>query len=377
MSGTYSVNLPLKDWKVHVRERTQSLTTGDECGPLKTGDAFSLVSWPELSESLDPKLRRTTKCYYNSFRSTPREQLSDDISLSRNSTPCEESSGTVVASLKSYPKQGSQFNKFDDALEVICKGTKLMKTINFPTVIVKHLAGTLDKSKVYYINLEVTTENFTWELPAIMFSSPYARKKTRFAELLPFGLMKISKSFCLTPILQRKHFRRLFHSGFTFKIKSLIPGRAFDVCRENCWNRYDLRETNMQSLPTEIIEFDIKQMSLHIFKTIWPLKHRAKHSKGLRRSNTSEQRKLRSLGRVNLEEMEIPSDTADLKHTPFCKKIEPPRLGSNGGSTIWDFSIKLPPKINTNKNDQPDTFQKDSLTCLDELDKYCCISVIT
>jgi len=370
MSGMYCRSL-----KVCITEGAQSLTTVDEYVPLKMGYPFSLVSDTQLSESLDPKVRCGAKCY-NRFRSIPCEQLSDDISLSQG-TPCEESSDTVDPNLKSHPQQGSQCNNLDDVLEVIGKGTKLMKTINFPTVIVKHLTGTLEKSMVYYSILELATEEFTGELAALMFSSPYAHKETRFAELLPFGLMKISKSFCLTPILQRKRYRRLFRSGFSFKIKSLIPGRAFDGCRGNSWNRYDLKKTNLQSLPKQIIELDISQMSLYIFKKIWPLKHRAKHSKGLRRSNTSKQRKLRSLGRVNLEEMEIPSGTADLKHSPICKKSELPTQGSNGVSKIWDFSISIPPKTKLNQNAQPDTFHKDSLTCLDELDKYWCISVTT
>merc|ERR1719233_950821 len=137
--------------------------------------------------------------------------------------------------------------------------------------------------------LELEIDEYKRKLPAVMFSSPYAHRKTRFAELLPLGLMKNTTSFYLTPILHRKRFRRVFRKGCCFKINSLIPGRAIDGNLEGSWSRYDFSKKSMRGLAMELLELDISQMSLHIFKTVIPLKNRIKHRKKTRTSNTIEQ----------------------------------------------------------------------------------------
>jgi len=112
--------------------------------------------------------------------------------------------------------------------EVFAKGTKFMKSIDYPTVIVKFLNGKIDKSMIYHVILEPDAGESTWKIPSLLFSNPYAHKKTSYAELLPLYFSKISTSVILSPMLLRKRFRRLFLSGCTFKVKTFIAGRTFD-----------------------------------------------------------------------------------------------------------------------------------------------------
>merc|ERR1719285_922397 len=190
----------------------------------------------ELSESSERKHRYDSSSYTLSrsvWHSTNKPFSS------RESTPCDESSGALEArwiggenekkisskyekkmyNMRSKPQPEFEQKKGDDVFQVTGKGTKLMKSLNLPTLIVKCLTGKLDKGRVYFVVMEVGPE-LKSEFPALMFSSPYAHKKTRYAELLPFGLVEGSKSVCLTPLLERKRCRRVFHRGFSFNIKS-------------------------------------------------------------------------------------------------------------------------------------------------------------
>jgi hypothetical protein len=62
--------------------------------------------------------------------------------------------------------------EFEDIFEVISKGTELMKSMNFPKVIVKNITSVLEKAKVYNVILEVETDYFVGQIPALIFSSP-------------------------------------------------------------------------------------------------------------------------------------------------------------------------------------------------------------
>jgi len=102
------------------------------------------------------------------------------------------------------------------AVEVISDGTKLMKTIKMPTVIVKFLNGDLQKSKVYYAKLWVDTSEYLGEIPAILFSSHNKFERTEYCELLPLLIgksKKIPDRFSLKPMLRSKGWKRIFNKG--------------------------------------------------------------------------------------------------------------------------------------------------------------------
>jgi len=122
----------------------------------------------------------------------------------------------------------------NDILEVVGKGTKLMKSINYPTVIVQLQMESLKKSAMYYVILEIETKGYKHKLPALMFSNPYAHRRTKRAELLPLCFVKCSKSGTrLVPMMSRKRYRYANRRGFSFKMISVSYGGASDGQRES------------------------------------------------------------------------------------------------------------------------------------------------
>jgi len=366
--------ISLRHWEVPDSERKGFSKLSEERDLCRKEDHLSFTSETEFSENSEIK-----------FRSTPSQNQATKTFSSRESSPFDDSSGPLDAHYvedeneKKLPlkyerkiySMGSNQHEFkpkrDDVFQVTGKGTRLMKSLNFPTVIVKCLTGNLDKSRVYFAILEIG-EELKSEIPALMFSSPYAHKKTRFAEFLPFGLVECTKSVCLTPILQRKRYKRVFHRGFSFKIKSLIPGRTVDGSGEYSWNRYDLTQEDMLNMPKEIINLDIKQMSLLTTNRILPVKNRKKR---LRR------RKINMQGdtppSVSLENMEIPWRKADSPPQLSSTNIELSGLDRMGGCNVSD-SFK---SIKMDKDFKVGSGTIDSITYYDELDKFWCVSELT
>jgi len=262
-----------------------------------------------------------------------------------------------------------------DFFQVVGKGTKFMNSINLPTVIVKFLKRDLDKSMVYYVIGESEKEGNRWKVPALMFSNPYAHKKTRYAELLPLCFTKCSRSVCLAPMLRRKRYRRVFRRGSFFKVKTIQRGRAFDSSRENSWNMYDIRYKVMRNVLRDFIELDIGQWSLHLSNK--PLKRRTKRCKCFRKCVCG-QTVERSPGILNHEEKETTLETADQKRSIFGMNNEMPEVGCRG-EYIFSKNLKgvypteqMGKKI---RNSTSNSFST-SFTELDELDKCCSISEI-
>jgi len=222
------------------------------------------------------------------------EQASPELSLDRNPT---ESSASKCASenvkagcfidgkvdkkvyfsrleTKKNVSEDKLHRKFilgncNNIFEVLGKGTKLMKSMHWPTVIVKLQTGNLKKSTLYYTILEIETEESKHTVPAIMFSNPYAHRKTKLAELLPLSIVKCSKSTIgLAPMMARKRYRCVIRRGFSFKIISLIPVGAFDGQREIPWNKYDIRMTALRNHLRKTLEKDINQMALLLAKVM-------------------------------------------------------------------------------------------------------------
>jgi len=383
-------NVHLNDCEVCATEKSRSLIVCGEYCPSKIDDDLSLTSESCVKLSSSPSS-------VSEFRPASLEKLSNDVCLAPDSLPQEVSSGKIHDSSfdgentkkqlaewyenKTYCERrskhdGCQLKKTKDVFKVIGKGTKLMKTLNFPTVIVKHLSRTLEKSKVYYIILELETEGSTGNIPAVMFSNPNSHRTTRYGELLPLGLMKNSKSFYLTPLLQRRRFRRLFRSGSSLKIKMLLPGQALGG-RRDCWNRYDLSKPIMQQLAKEYIEWDIGRMSSHIFHRVIPLKHRIKNSKRRERNKTSLQRKPRETAVVILEDMEIYPESFYRTYLLFITNSKLIFKDNSEGYCKAIFPRTRSTKPNIDKDINYSIFNRELLSCPNELDTYWCLSVIT
>jgi len=159
----------------------------------------------------------------------------------------------------------------NDILEVLGKGTKLMKSLNYPTIIGKLQTGNLWKSTMYHAILEIETKEYKHKVPAVMFSNPYATGKTKLAEVLPLSFVKsVKSSICLAPMMARNRYQSVIRRGFYFKIISLIPGGAFDGPRENPWNMYDIRITALRNQLRKFLEKDVNQMALLLGKVMLP-----------------------------------------------------------------------------------------------------------
>lgn len=157
------------------------------------------------------------------------------------------------------------------AVEVVSDGTKLMKTIKMPTVIVKFPNGVLQNSKVYYAKLWVDTAEYLGEIPAILFSSRHHFESTEYCELLPliFGKSKqIPDRYSLKPMLRTKDWKRIFNKGCLFKVTALKNGRLVNWSDECPWNIYDIRVRELRSLLRSFISRDIREMPKEIIETL-------------------------------------------------------------------------------------------------------------
>jgi len=157
-------------------------------------------------------------------------------------------------------------NKQIDAFEVVAKGTRFMKSLSFPTVIVKLLKRSLKKLKMYYVIVEPESEECRWQIPCVMFTNPYAHMETRFAELLPLYFFKCSNSVALSPMLLKKQYKRIFRRGCSFNIQWLEAGRAFDFSDGKSWKMYDLRNQHIRNLIRGFVEQDINSISCQLIK---------------------------------------------------------------------------------------------------------------
>jgi len=284
--------------------------------------------------------------------------------------------------IKSKFQEEALLNKDVEAFEVFSKGTKFMKSINFSTVIIKLPAQTLYKSMVYYVIIEprqqLLADGATEEcvqIPGVLFSNPYGQKWTRFAELLPLCLFKSSNSVFFTPMLRKKRYRHIFRRGCSFKVKSLVPGRAFRRSGEHSWNKYDLRSKEMRNMLRGFIEQDIRQLSLLMTKTIIPLKPKTKRLSGLLKDEASGKRKLRTSEDVNTDKREIPNEIVSHKFQIFRRNYEPVK-GNRQSPISTEYSNDALPTYIKSTWDIESTFELDSDGSVDELSKYRCVSGI-
>jgi len=323
-------NVIFNDFKLCFTERIRTLT---RIGGYYSSKVNNDRSW--MSENSFPKSNFSPS--FNEFRTASSEKLLSNVCLRPDGFSQEDFSAKVHTSSfsreytekklaakpgnrnylkKSFKLDGNELKKIEDVFEVVGKGTTLMNIMNFPTVIVKHITGSFEKSRVYHVILQVRTEAFTGSIPALLFSSPYAHRRTRFGELLPLGFMKNTNSVYLTPLLLRKRFKRVFRKGCSLKIKVFVPGRVLDDLGYS-WNRYDLSRPAMQNLLKEFIELDIRRMFSFIFHKFLPAKHRIRNSKLMQRNKTSLQRKLHQKWVVNLEDEKTPPESFDRTNPQF------------------------------------------------------------
>lgn len=263
-------------------------------------------------------------------------------------------------------------NKQLDVFEVVAKGTRLMKSLNFPTVIVKLLKENLKKSMIYHVIVEPATDECGWQIPCVMFSNPYAHTDTRFAELLPLYFFKCSDSVNLSPMLVRKRYRRLFRRGCSFNIQWFNPGRVFD-CSGGKWKMYDVRNRQMQNLITGFVKEDINEIFSQLTKMINASKVSRECYNRVPGCETRTQKKANSLDYLEFEESSGSHELTVCKPWGNCENKNLSRTAGQGSCIKKDFKFGTPQRcIYKPSCDEGTTFRRDSFSfkSFSELDKY-------
>jgi len=263
-------------------------------------------------------------------------------------------------------------NKQIDIFEVVAKGTRFMKSLNLPTVIVKLRKVNLKKSMIYYVIVEPSTEECRWQIPCVMFSNPYAHTATRFSELLPLNFFKCPNSVNLSPMLVRKRYRRIFRRGSTFNIQWFQAGRAFDCSGGKSWKMFDVRKEQIRKLLQGFVEEDISKISLLLTKMINPPKLSRDRNR-LQGGETRARRKANPWDDLELEESSGSHEIIGCKPLGNCENKKLSRTSREGRLTKKYVKFGTPQRcIYKSRCDIGATFRRDSFSfnSFSELDKY-------
>lgn len=264
-----------------------------------------------------------------------------------------------------------------DVLEVFSKGTRFMKFMHFPTVIVQLHRVNLKKSRIYYVIVEPEPKECRWKVPCVMFSNPHAHTETRFAELLPLYFLKCSNSVNLSPMLLRKRYRRIFDKGCSFNIQWLKAGRAFDGSGGKLWKMYDVRNREMQNLIKGFIEQDINKMFLLMTKTTNSLVLSSKHYNGVSGDETRVLRKPNSSDCFEFEERLGSQEIITCKPRGLCEYEKVSRAVCEGRGLEKGSKYGIRERcIYKSRCERGKTIRKDSFSfkSVKELDEYWRIS---
>jgi hypothetical protein len=200
-------------------------------------------------------------CWFNSDIDSSRYDRKDEQRSVR-----ESEISKITQTKVSDTRDNGRINMAEESFEitVLCDGTRLMKDILFPTVIVKMPKKRLRTSMVYYIVLTTGSGLYVEDIPCLLYSNSTGNKKeVQTAELLPLRMVSSetnSTYLSLSPLLFYDQYRCLFHEGFTFKVKAIKSGRRVSR-KQRPWKYYELGKLEMMhDLLRRLICLDIRQM---------------------------------------------------------------------------------------------------------------------
>lgn len=185
------------------------------------------------------------------------------------------------------------FPKLSDKLDVVSSGTRLMRRIQYPTVIVQ-MTRRLHHSMVFYVIVEPVSGRYKGDIACLLFVGPYSTKDVQRAELLPFKTVRSrvhSETFKVAPMLLSERYSCLFKEGCSFKLKSIEQGRPLDW-KKKLWKNYDLGKREVNRLLRRLIDLDIALMPSHMFKSMAPLRVFKQRTKIRRRERRKSYRSL-------------------------------------------------------------------------------------
>jgi len=183
-------------------------------------------------------------------------------------------------------------------IEVVSRGTRLMRTMKFPTVIVQIKKKKLQNSMIYYIVLK-SVGRYVGDILCLLFTSNNRSENMQKAELLPLCMVPSknrSRSFKLNPMLLQERYRCLFENGCTFKVKAIESGRGVNF-RERLWKNYNVKNIEIHDLLSRLLYIDISRAPSHMLKRMTPLRNTeglSERISGRRKSYGHLSRKIRS-----------------------------------------------------------------------------------
>jgi len=152
-------------------------------------------------------------------------------------------------------------------LEVTGEGTKLMESLQLPTVLTRVCDGDFDHSTVHHAVLELKLAKFTMRIVAIMLPDPSSQSRTPFAELLPLSVeLDCNARLSIVPTLSTAAYKKLFCIGSLVKVLAIRKGRFINWSETLPWNQWKLSLSAMRSKITEIITKDILDMPRSMIK---------------------------------------------------------------------------------------------------------------
>jgi len=245
------------------------------------------------------------------------------------------------------------------------KGTRVMREVKLPTVLIKMEDRKFCKGMVHYVVL-IPVENNAVKIPGVVMSHPThpkGRRTTHYAELLPLLTSPDGTGPC-TPLLNYKKFRPWFENGARFQLRVLAFGRP-----NTPW-----REVNpppsVSALRKQVTE-DIAKFPMAKIRSSEKHDQNSKHATQTKRKSASSRGEEKSHSYVNVKPGKKLSD--------YLPNLRIRGLSAAGGHRDFaSWFASLPPDVKIDTNFQCDTgvLRKDTFRDMNVLDKYLGISEV-
>lgn len=251
-------------------------------------------------------------------------------------------------------------------LEVTGEGTKLMKSLQLHTVLIRLRSGDLMHSTVYHALLELQFARHTLRTLGILFSDPSSPGRTQFAELLPLSVEFDCKGrLYIVPTLSRATYKKLFYPGCLVKVLAIKSGRFFNSSETLPWKQWKPRLSAKRSIITDILAKDILEMAPSLIK-------RASNKKATHTSTQGYSSSFSS-SRAGLYQNNYCHDTPKYDLSEYYPSLRFPGVTASGGSSFAKWFKLLPPfvRVDTNfKCDRGTTLKKDRFFDKETIYKY-------
>jgi len=251
-------------------------------------------------------------------------------------------------------------------LEVTGEGTKLMKSLQLDTVLIRLRSGDLMHSTVYHALLELQFAKHTMRTLAILFSDPSSPGRTQFAELLPLSVEFDCKGrVYIVPTLSRASYKKLFYPGCLLKVLDIRRGRFKNSSETLPWKQWKPRLSAKRSIITDILAKDIREMGASMINRFIDKKATHTSTQGYSSSFSS--------SRAGLYQNKYCHDTPKYDLSEYYPSLRFPGVTASGGSSFAKWFKLVPPAVRVDTNfkcDRGTTLRKDRFFDKQSIHKY-------